>query len=126
MTGFPIKDHPTVFEIPVAMVRPHLTRQQLQDAMSIGGVKSSQAVAILEDRPYRAMPLAEAAARLKELVDQFNGQHTPALAPAVPLLDRLNAAILTLEDIREGRALPHRAALNRLIVTIEAARETLK
>lgn len=126
MKTFPIKDHPTISELPIDMVQPHLTRAQFEDAMSIGGVKSSQAVAILEDRPFRPMSLAEAAARLKELVDQFNGANTPALAPAVPIVDRLQQCIDHAEAIREGRALISRAALNRMIIVMQAAQEALR
>jgi hypothetical protein len=129
-----IMKNPLIPSIPWGLIAPHEAQARENHSQSLtglngrGGLSACEAVAIIEDRRWEKMSLAEATARLKELVDQFNGRHVPALvsAPAIPIIDRLQHAIILLEDIREGRSTPHRGTLNRIIVTLEAAKEALR
>ena len=127
-----IMNNPLISSIPWGLIEPHEAqaqhnhRQSLRRLNERGGLGASEAVAILEDRPWRSMPLAEATARLKELVDQFNGRTVPALVPAVGITDRLTQAISLVEAIRDGKALAHRSAMTRLSIIMDAAREALR
>lgn len=63
--------------IPWAMLTEHQPQavknhdQDLEKLASRGGLAPCEAVAVLEDRPWRFMPLHEATDKLRALVDAF-------------------------------------------------------
>lgn len=130
MNGFPIKGHPTINNIPMEMVRGgYMTGEMIQDAVSIGGVTPAQAVAILENRAYHSMPWAEAAARLKELVDEYqHGRIAPIEPPSngpAALLERLTKMVDLFERARDNKTPITRAHCNELLVVLQLARQSL-
>ena len=66
--------------IPLEMIAPHEKQallnhcgQNLQHLAKRGGLSFCEAVAVLEDRPWRKMALPEARRKLAELVKEFQG-----------------------------------------------------
>lgn len=65
---------PDIRAIPWSLIAPHEEqaernhRQSLERLAERGGLSPCEAVAVLEDRPWRAMPPGAAATRLRELI----------------------------------------------------------
>lgn len=83
MPIWPIKEAPQPMRtIPWEVLAPHEETAQKNHQQSLerlahrGGLSASEAVAILEDRPWRRMTSAEAVARLAELVNIYAADRT--------------------------------------------------
>lgn len=65
---------PDIKSIPWSLIAPHAEwawhnhRQTLERLAERGGLSPCEAVAVLEGRPWRAMPPGAAVARLRELI----------------------------------------------------------
>lgn len=75
-----------VIALPWSMLASHENQavknhsQTLARLAERGGLSACEACAVLEDRPWRSMPAAEAHARLKDLFTQYVGTlHADAL-----------------------------------------------
>lgn len=86
MRQFPIRLDDQIKTVPWEMLAEHADQVQanhaipLESLAGLGGLTPQEAVAILEDREWHRMPCTGATLRLKELVDEWKGIHTPALA----------------------------------------------
>lgn len=63
-----------VIQIPSAMIAPHARQAELNHSQTLqrlaerGGLAAAEAVAVLEDRPYRTMTFGEAHAKLNDML----------------------------------------------------------
>lgn len=69
------------FTIPWEMIAPHEAQAMANHYQSLftlerrGGLSRSEACAVLEDRPWKDMPIQEAETKIMEAVVAFNAKH---------------------------------------------------
>lgn len=132
MTGpertFPIRLDDRISTIPWALLEPHEPQAYRNHSQSIvrlaarGGLTPEEAVAILEDREWQALPNTYAVLRLKELVAEHLGIRDGLSMVGEARSAALTRGIALLERMRDGHTAPHRGLYNELIAILEACK----
>lgn len=128
----PITGDHEIKSVPMAIFRPYWARafrnheQSLERLAARGGISTSEAVAILEDRPFKQMLFPLARERLREIVESYRIVYAAAQgSPPEATEDDRAAAIAEAKELadmlRKSSSIPPstRYGLNRLCSVLE-------